>query len=140
MQRPESHEIDARAKRIFEYKFPGNIIVRTQTIDDYGIDAEIELFRNGHSTGTIFKIQLKGQKSPEIGANSNTIAYSFPVRKGTYLIEQIEIPTVFILVDVTQEIVYWCDIHSNQELIAEYLDAKDKGRDSFTIYFHTHNV
>ncbi len=140
MQRPEPHEIDTRAQRIFEYKMPNNVVVRRQASDDYGIDAEIELFVDGRSTGTIFKVQLKGQKSPQVTADGNTISYNFPVHKGTYLIEQIEIPTVFILVDVTNEVVFWCDIHSNQELIDAYLDAKGKAQDSFTFHFYTSNV
>lgn len=140
MQRTEPHEIDTRAQRVLEYKLPSNLVVRRQTSDDYGIDAEIELFVEGQSTGTIFKIQLKGQKEPKVSVDGKSISYTFLVSRGTYLIEQIEIPTIFILVDVSREIVYWSDIHSNNELVSSYHEAKSKGQDSFTIYFATDNT
>src|SRR5688572_30251134 len=99
MFRPPAHEIDARAQRIFAYKTPGDIVIRSQSSDDYGIDAELELFPEGQSTGTIFKVQLKGQRNTETTDKGKVISYSFPVRKATYLIEQIEIPAIFVLVD-----------------------------------------
>ncbi len=140
MRRNEPHEIDTRAQRVFEYFLPDNIVIRRQSSDDYGIDAEVELFENGKSTGTIFKVQLKGKKHPTRALNGKFITFSYPVRKGTYLIEQVEIPTIFVMVDVTKKIAFWCDIHGNDSLIEAYNEAKKSDKDHFTVYFDTSNV
>ena len=45
MKRPETHEIDVQARRVFESKLPKEWVCRYQSSDDYGIDYEVEIFK-----------------------------------------------------------------------------------------------
>lgn len=57
--RPRSHELDTESERAFKCLLPSSWIVRPQS-GDYGIDAEVEIFEDDHTTGMTFKVQLKG--------------------------------------------------------------------------------
>lgn len=57
--RPRSHEVETESERTFAYLLPSSWVIRKQD-HDYGIDAEVEIFEDGHSTGLTFKVQLKG--------------------------------------------------------------------------------
>lgn len=141
MKRNKQHEIDAKARGIFQYILPPYLVYREQPSQDYGIDSEIELFQDGHSTGVIFKVQLKGTEKPRKNLHGKQISFGgFPLFKADYLIEQVEIPAILVLVDVVKEIVYWSDIQSNQTMIKNYEAAKRANQESFTIYFNSKNI
>jgi hypothetical protein len=139
MKRSEQHEIDAVARRLFQSVLPPYLVAREQG-DDYGIDVEIEQFERGYSTGAIFKVQLKGRKRPKYSADGSFLSFSFRLDRAEYLIEQVEIPVVIILCDVTKGLVYWTDIHTNQELLLAYETAKARVQKTFTIHFRTENT
>ncbi len=139
MKRNEQHEIDTVARRLFQSVLPSYLVVREQG-DDYGIDAEVELFEQGESTGVIFKVQIKGTKNPAYSADGKFISFSFELNRAEYLIEQVKIPTAIVLCDVTAKIVFWTDIHTNQNLLQAYEAAKANRKNTFTIHFATENV
>src|SRR4051794_6161174 len=59
MERPRQHVLETMSKAAFRGALPDLWVTRDQD-QDYGIDAEVEIFDNaGHSTGLIFKVQLK---------------------------------------------------------------------------------
>lgn len=58
-RRPRNHELETESQRAFESALPANLVVRPVS-DDYGVDREVEVFRDGKSTGLTFKVQLKG--------------------------------------------------------------------------------
>lgn len=57
-KRPRSHELETESRRAFERRVPSSWVVRP-TPDDYGVDAEVEIFEDGKATGYTFKLQLK---------------------------------------------------------------------------------
>ncbi len=57
--RPRQHVIEDASRRAFEGLLPEEWVYRPLP-RDYGIDGEVEIFREGKSTGLIFEVQLKG--------------------------------------------------------------------------------
>jgi hypothetical protein len=141
MSRPRQHIINNRAENIFRKSVPPQHVVRDVQKDDYGIDFEIELFKNSKdlgfkTTGFIIKVQLKGTEHVGKSADASQVSFSgFELEKAEYLIEQIEIPAAIVLVDVTTESVYWTHVQSNIELVSLYEDAKANQRQSLTVHF-----
>jgi len=62
-ERPRTHVLGSKAVRAFVNMLPSEWVVR-EPGDDYGIDAEIEVFTGGRATGFTFKVQSKGTDSP----------------------------------------------------------------------------
>jgi hypothetical protein len=140
MKRTKQHEIDAEARRIFSFVVPRQHVIREQPGDDYGVDYEIELFKNGETTGFIFKLQLKGMEDAKyINSNKQLSFNNFEIDKAEYLIEQIEIPSVIVLVDNIQKKIFWTSVQSNTQLLEAYSVAKEGKQNSLTIHFNTQN-
>lgn len=138
MKRPKQHEIDSAARRLFQNSWPDAHPLRKQD-EDYGIDFEVEIFKDGESTGAIFKIQLKGSRRPNYSVDGKIISFKLELNRAKYLIEQIEIPTAIILCDTTKELVYWNVLHLDQRLQKEYDHCKERGRKTITVHFETCN-
>lgn len=58
-QRSSSHQLESWSKARFGMAVPSEWVVRWIDHDDYGIDARIELFESGETTGFEFALQLK---------------------------------------------------------------------------------
>jgi hypothetical protein len=58
--------VETESERTFAYLLPSSWVIRKQD-HDYGIDAEVEIFEDGHSTGLTFKVQLKGTDTDRRG-------------------------------------------------------------------------
>lgn len=59
-KRTREHQLETESLKAFENAVPSVHVVRPIDKDDYGIDAEVELFVAGSTTGLTFKVQLKG--------------------------------------------------------------------------------
>lgn len=139
MDRPIQHEIDDQAKRLFNYKLPKEWVSREQSSGDYGIDYEIEIFRNNKSTGIIFKVQLKGTEHLKLIDDAKLISFSLPLDNARYLLEEVSIPALLIIADIKQEKVYWIDLQSNMEFSKTYKIAKENEQNSLTIHIPINN-
>jgi hypothetical protein len=141
MQRSEQQRISAEAERHFGSIVSGEHALRKQDQDDNGIDYEIELFREGQTTGFIFKVQLKGTENLHLLTDGNRISFNgFELPKAKYLIEEIEIPAAIILVDVITKQTYWTSVQDNNPLIGAYEAAKKANRGEITVHLNTQNV
>lgn len=140
MKRPKQHQIDADAQKLFNLIISSEHSVRPQPIDDYGIDYEIEIFKDEQSTGFIFKVQLKGTEKPNYLNDGNQISFrGFEFEKAKYLIEEIEIPAVLVLVDTISKKIFWVAVQSNQSLIETFKKAKETKQHTITIQVSTKN-
>ena len=98
-------EISRKADRIFKSALPVNWAIRDQQDqEDYGIDSEIELTDSSdRATGTIFKIQLKGVENAQISKEGELIYNHASVPRFRYYIEDVSIPTIFIVCNLETE-------------------------------------
>ncbi|MDH1471180.1 DUF4365 domain-containing protein [Shewanella sp. GD03713] len=111
-------EIGRKAGRIFEYHLPDHWIFRSQEDqEDYGIDGEIELANESDQvTGFIFKAQIKGQESVSFIENGSMVSFSLKLERLKYYMQEVEIPVILIVVDVTKEQIFWKSLQDDAQL------------------------
>jgi tetratricopeptide (TPR) repeat protein len=61
--RPRAHELEDLSEIALGQLLGPNWTIHFQGKNDYGIDAEVEIFEHGKATGRFFKVQLKGSDS-----------------------------------------------------------------------------
>lgn len=132
-------EIGDAAGRTFNFYAPLNWIIRSQEDqNDHGIDLEIELKNaEGIALGqeSVFKIQLKGQKSCTYIDNGQKVSFSVPCARIKYYL-QFNIPVIFVVVDISTDCIYWVSVTDNAE-IQHSLDNSDNA--SLTIHLPIEN-
>lgn len=126
------HEIDQAAVRRFNGLLPRDWVYREQT-RDYGVDEEVEVFANGNSTGILFKVQIKGSKGVRVRHN-DLISYQMDVDDVEYLAEQLTVPSFLILVDVSDDRVWWHCMQTDSSLRARSAQARTKGRRTVVVH------
>ena len=106
MTRPESHDIDAAAKRIFKSTLPTDWEIRKQS-PDYRIDYQVELFQDQQSTGLWFNVQLKGTKSPRFSKSGQYVSFALQSEHLAYYVEKVPLPVFLVVVDVRKKRGWW---------------------------------
>lgn len=66
-QRTQPHIVEDKSWFEFGSSIPEGWVVRDQRGNDYGIDGEVEIFREGFSTGFLYKVQIKGTAEADCG-------------------------------------------------------------------------
>jgi hypothetical protein len=61
--------------------------------EDYGRDYEIEIFRNGKSTGMLFNLQLKSSVSPSYSKDKKFVSVKLNTGNARYLAYELQAPT-----------------------------------------------
>ena len=104
MERPQAHQINELAKRIFKNALPPTWVVNEQ-FDDYGIDYLVEIGANdGRLTGINLFVQLKGQETVSSTGPHGDISFSLSSKHAEYYLDQVrDMPVLLIVVDVTQK-------------------------------------
>ena len=122
-------EIGEAAGRIFGFYAPLNWIIRSQEDqNDHGIDLEIELKNaEGIALGqeSVFKIQLKGQKSCSYIDNGQKVSFSVPCARIRYYL-QFNIPVIFVVVDISTDSIYWVSITDNAQIQKNLVSSKNE--------------
>lgn len=129
MKRTEQHIIDSEAQLILKSFIPSSWVLREQD-QDYGIDSEIEVFNNNLSTGIIFKVQLKGSRGFKLINQDTTISFQISVEHVKYYLDEITIPTFFVLVDITSKEIFWANLLLDVDL-KEKFNQKSETNDEF---------
>lgn len=135
-------EIGRRAGRIFEYDLPNNWICRSQEDqEDYGIDAEIELANEkDNATGFIFKAQIKGQKSVNPIQDGNVVSFKISVQRLKYYMDEIDLPVLLVVVDITSKVVYWITLQDNIALRTNLETALINEQDTIAVHIPAQNT
>jgi len=109
-KRIRAHDVERRAKEIFEEALPDTMIPREQS-HDYGIDYRVELFEHRDSkdstepTGIEFAVQLKGTEVPQI--SGSFITFALEVDHLAYYIDDCRTPVFLFIVDILKRKVFW---------------------------------
>lgn len=132
-------EIGAAAGRIFSYKAPLNWMIRSQEDqDDHGIDCEIEVKDSSGKAlgqGSLFKIQLKGQKNCKFIKNGQKLSFSVPLERLQYYLT-FNIPVILVVVEISSEDIYWVSVTDNQDILDK---VRDSSSDSLTVHLPIEN-
>lgn len=136
-------EIARLADGIFRRTLPANWAYRDQqNQEDYGIDAEVELMAPGDkATGFIFKLQIKGTTELVVHADGLTVAFAgLKVERLEYYVDSVKIPVVLVIVDVSNDVVYWTVLQGNTTISDALDDARTGQQQTLTVHIPSHNV
>ncbi len=107
MRRPKQHETDSQGEAQMRAIFaPLGWTVEKVTLD-YGIDFEIEIFRDNQSTGMTFKVQLKSSAATRSTVSKEFILQSLKKRNAIRLCHEVQEPSVIFHADVQSGKTYW---------------------------------
>jgi hypothetical protein len=76
-------------------------------VEDYGIDFEVEVFREKKTIGVLFNVQLKSTEQPSYSANGDFVSVELEIPNARYLGQELETPTILIQADITQKRLFW---------------------------------
>ena len=124
MQSPEEHDVGRAALRQIESIIPRAWPFRRQPEEDYGIDAEGEVFDDGKSTGLVFKVQSRGSSKLEPSADGSWFPADLSVDHVEYWTTQLSMPVALIISDVTVGASYWYTPQTDRGLRQRLADAK----------------
>ncbi|BDX18125.1 hypothetical protein MFKK_09350 [Halopseudomonas aestusnigri] len=129
-------EIGRKAGRILAFHLPDHWIFRSQEDqEDYGIDGEIELTNEyDNATGFIFKAQIKGQEAVSIIENGTIASFNLKLERLRYYMQEVEIPVILIVVDVTTNKIFWKSLQDDSQLRESMKLALDNSQKSIAIH------
>ena len=115
MSRTSSHITETISRQIFESVITdfGDMLFRTVSERDYGIDGLVELFAGEGTTGRIAHIQLKGT-TKRIVSLQNTEEISCPniTKSNLGYCQQNNVPVMLVYVSIPDEKFYYIDLQS----------------------------
>ncbi|POA96887.1 hypothetical protein C2134_20295 [Chromobacterium sinusclupearum] len=135
-------EIGRTAGRIFAYHLPANWVFRSQEDqEDYGIDGEIEITSpKDMATGFIFKVQIKGQQKVSYIDQGTYVSFDMPVERLRYYMLQIETPIILVVVDVTDEKIFWASLQNNTKIANDLAKATESGQKTVVVHLRSEDT
>ncbi|MFC1650156.1 DUF4365 domain-containing protein, partial [Candidatus Latescibacterota bacterium] len=94
---------------------------------------------NEESTGIIFKVQIKGTENPKFNSDNTFTSFSLSLDDVIYFCEELNVPTFFILCDVTNSKTWWHAIQLDSDLRAQIQTAQEKKQASLTVHIDSRN-
>jgi len=139
MKRPRAHEIETQSRQIFERSIPASLVARPQT-PDYGVDYDVEVFKDKATTGVTFKVQLKGSECLVLGRDAHHFSCALATESASYLCEELATPTVLAVVDLATQTAYWMAPQLDGDLRARLKAAIKEGRKSLVAHIPAANA
>jgi hypothetical protein len=112
------HRIDKAGRIIFESALPNSkkfSFVFSLESEDYGIDGQMQVFKNGLHEGEFLKAQLKSKGEAKYINNRQILSYPLDLDSAFFLIKKVQDPTVLIIVDNKSKRVFWFPIQTSVE-------------------------
>jgi hypothetical protein len=107
VRRPVQHDTDKQGEALLR-QFCARVNWGISRIEeDYGRDFEIEVFREGKTTGILFSLQLKSSAAPAYSAKDEFGSVELEIANARYLAHELETPTIIIQADVTHNRLFW---------------------------------
>lgn len=88
------------------------------TEEDYGRDFEVEIFREGKSTGMTFSVQLKSSVDPSYSSRDDFASVSLEMPNARYLVSEMRQPVFVIQADVAEKRLFWAAPQIDSGLLA----------------------
>jgi len=107
LKRPAQHETDASGSRLLREVFEGFGWAVNKIEHDYGIDFDVQIFRDHEATGEWFKIQLKSSEEPSYSAGGTFISQQLDLPHAKHFAVEICEPVFIVLADVQSRRVFW---------------------------------
>lgn len=137
MERPKQHIIDSMGGTQLRAALEGRGWTLEEKRKDYGIDYDVEVFRDGKSTGITFKIQLKSSVSSAYSKDGDFISEEIKRSNAVYLCKELRVPVLLVHADVRNKKTFWTAPQLDSDILGS-LAAKPSGG-TFTFRIPTKN-
>jgi hypothetical protein len=87
-------------------------LFREQTVEDFGIDAQVEIIDKNNSTGKLIAIQVKSGESYFSEQNENSVIYRPDTKHIEYWLKY-AIPVIVVLFNPIDDMLIWAPIHED---------------------------
>lgn len=94
------------------------MIFREQPVDDYGIDAQIEIVENKCATGKLIAVQIKSGNSYFKELTPNSIIYRGKRKHYDYWLNH-SLPVIIVLYDPEKDKCYWNIVNKETAILSE---------------------
>lgn len=133
-KRITTHISESRSFDIVSKVLPSQWIIREITERDYGIDLYVEIIKDdGFVTGDLIALQVKSTENIQFSKEGNFILGGIQRTTLNYWLG-LPVPVFVLLVNLSNEKVYWCNIKFEQRL--GYYNGSSK---TFSLYFKKTN-
>jgi Domain of unknown function (DUF4365) len=129
--RPKQHVIDSKGKALLRGVLAGFGWAVNELTEDYSRDYEVEVFRDGKSTGITFSLQLKSTESPAYSADGSFVSVRLEAPNARHLAIDMQHPVLLVSADVTGQRMFWATPQIDVEVLTTLKDLK--GADSCTV-------
>ena len=138
MKRPKQHQTDSEGKALLRQLFAKVGWGVNEVTEDYGRDFEVEVFRQGESTGIIFGVQLKSSAAPRYSVAGDFISQVLDRPHALYLTSELRHPVLVIAADVERQKLYWLAPQMDVRLL-EQVNIEDQQAGTHTVRIPTAN-
>jgi len=107
MDRPNSHVTDDRGQIQMRAVFVSVGWAVSKLESDYGIDFDVEIFKEHKNTGEWFKVQLKSSECTQYSADGSFISETLSSTHATHYSTEISDPCLLIHADVKSGRTFW---------------------------------
>lgn len=124
VERAKQHVVSAEGERLLRgYLEPRGWVVRkVEQSEDYGIDFEVEVFSDEgghfHSTGFIFKVQLKSSAKSRYLKSDSCVCSEIKKKHLAYYLDELKVPVIVIHADVRGKRLFWTAPQFDEQLRA----------------------
>lgn len=105
--RTRGHILEEESRQAFQNAIPAEWVMRPHD-PDYGVDREVQVFRNGVATGYFFFVQLKGHDG--MSAAAGTASHSYRTDRLRQYLDS-PIPMMLVLYDASNRRLYYEWLH-----------------------------
>jgi hypothetical protein len=137
MKRPEQHITDSAGERQLRSIFEPLGWTVNKIEHDYGVDFEVEVFRDGRTTGATFKVQLKSSKATKYTAVGDFISQTLDSGAAIYLCRELTSPVILIHADVEHNKTFW--LAPQLDLVTLRKLAEESPKQAITLRIPTAN-
>lgn len=137
--------IDKTGQIIFESSLPNSgkfSLVFSRENEDFGIDGQLQVFKDGLHEGEFLKVQLKSKGDAKYINNRQILSYSLDLESAFFLIKKVQDPTVLIIIDNKSKRVFWFPIQTSveaREALEKKLIETQAKNPSITLHIDVNN-
>lgn len=136
MKRPRQHVIDSMGETQLRSVFEPLGWTVSRVEKDYGIDFEVEVFRDSKSTGITFKVQLKSSDATKYSVRGELVFERLNISSAIRLCDELRTPAILIHADTKRRRTFW----SAPQVDAGATQlARQRGTKSITLKIPTSN-
>ncbi|MDR6845935.1 DUF4365 domain-containing protein [Flavobacterium granuli] len=143
IEKEANAKIRSKLRNLFLLKDLELLENETNSSQDWGTDIYMEVLNKAkdHRREMLFLIQSKGMnKKPKPLKDENSFSFQMSLRHANYFYHQLSEPLIFMVCDITTEIIYWYAVQIDIELNGKIIEQAKKGKKTLQVKIPLNNI